>query len=519
MSDHSVSPVDEEKKDHSVPQQTEQSVPQQTDSIDVANITDFDKLLDIVKLDASLIDNLSDEQITMLRTKLNPYGRTVEGSGKLTCLSITNLSEQYMKKFLMTSLIGFLYRKCDEYELDDGEPPTLMDDFPKFLAEYKDAKAKAVVAKKWLDDNEAFVSIGVTEEDSKTTKPVERTTTGRIEENNEPNVFADVGMKLDCVRAVARYEGFEKRLLVRQFIDSIFQFNPDHHVRSAYSDNPLDPERQAPDHVTQKDKLKKDVKVLTGKSGATMTLDVPTVPEVSGVSGVSGVPEVSKEPSRTDNVHVNHIPPLDTFHRWSYYIDTNYEEIRVAVQDLYCEKPDLEFAINPYDQFNDTESSNKFIQKHKNEVIADVLTLTNGKWNLCGSFKKNRERINFYNEKTAVIEEIFKQIELDKKLGADMMRKRVNRKKKINIAECGPDPEALINYKKEHPSHFENMGAENVSLEKKKNVAEDNVIFKVHEECPYDAVQVDVFDFRSGGSTVKKSEFFTQAEDPEQQKK
>jgi hypothetical protein len=212
---------------------------------------------------------------------------------------------------------------------------------------------------------------------------------------------------------------------------------------------------------------------------------------------------------------VKHIPPADVFHRWAYYTDSNYEEVRTAVKDLYCEKPDLEFAINPYDQFDSQEDAEKYVQKHKNEVIADVLTLTNGKWNLCGSFKKNRDRINFYNEKTAVIEEIFKQLEQDKKLGADLMRKRVKRKKNKNVTESGPDPEEFKQYKKNNPSGFENMGAENVSLEDKKDTKDDDVIFKIHEECPYDAVQVDVFDMRKGGQIVQKSEFFTEAETPE----
>ena len=50
--------------------------------------------------------------------------------------------------------------------------------------------------------------------------------------------------------------------------------------------------------------------------------------------------------------------------------------------------------------------------------------------------------------------------------------------------------------------------------EDKTSTAEE-VTFTQHEDCPYDAVQVDVFDFRNGGETVKKSEFFTQAEAPQ----
>lgn len=447
------------------------------ENIDVSNVDDFDKLLELVRLDANMVDDLTDEQVTELRKKLNPYGRTIEGSGAYTCMSITNLSENYMKKFLMTSLIGFLYRQCDEYELDEGEPPCHLDDYETFMEAYETAISTAKESKKWLDGFwKIFHEDNLSEETLTAEQKAERLTHQRVLE---------------------RGDGFKKRLIVRQFLDSLFQFNPDIHVRSAYSNNPLDPERVKPTQVVNKI----STKTIIGKSGTKLKIKDSTEGETINEK-------------RANSEFVKHIPPADVFHRWTYYTDSNYEEVRTAVQDLYCEKPDLEFAINPYDRFDSQEDAEKFVQKHKNEVIADVLTLSNGKWNLCGSFKKNRDRINFYNEKTAVIEEIFKQLEQDKKLGADLMRKRVKRKKKKNIEESGPDPEEFKQYKKNNPSGFENMGAEDVVKEERQDTKGDDVIFKVHEECPYDAVQVDVFDFKRGGQVVKKSEFFTEAEEP-----
>lgn len=432
--------------------------------IDVSDITDFDSLLNLVRADANLVDNLTDEQVTELRKKLNPYGRTIEGSGKYTCISITNLSEQYRKRFLMTALIGFLYRQVDEYCVDDGEQPCPMDNYEEFMKRYTESEKKALESKKWLYEfNKA------------------------TEKTDEKDLsIKQKALRLENIKNIERGEGFKKRLIVRQFIDSLFKFNPDVHVRSSYSDNPLDPERVRPSTVSKKSQDSEKAE--------------STVP-----------PEEAK--IRANSMHVKHIPPSDTFHRLDYYIDSNYEEIRNAVTDLYSEKPDLEFAINPYEQFDNLDDAERYVQKHKDEIITDVLTLTNGKWNLCGSFKKNRERVNFYNEKTAVIEEIFKQIEVDKKLGADMMRKRVKRKKKQNIKESGADPKEFSQYKKDFPSAVEQMGAENVSRDYKEPSTKET--FKVHEECPYDAIQVDVFDFRKGGQSVKKSEFFTQAEKPE----
>lgn len=472
--------------------------------VNIEQINDFDQLLAMVREDASLVDNLSEEQVSALRAKINVYGRTLEGSDNYTCLSITNLTEQYMKRFLMTSLIGFVYRRCDEYLLDDGEPPTPMDDFEKYSASMDVAFEQGRASMKWLNDNKSKIreyknyQIDHEQELGKTSSEVfemnKKKTLDQKEQEAQNKIkeqwISFRGVFMTHTKIVQRAEGFKKRLIVRKFLDEMFQFNPDKHVRSAYSYNPLDPERKIPKQVKTKSK-----RFIKGKSGKIIKLA-----------------SREKKSKEDENKHTKHIPPFDTFFRWQYYMDTNYEEIRSAVRDLYCEKPDLEFAINPYNQFDNEGDAKKFVQKHKNEVIADILTLTNGKWNLTGSFKKNRDRINFYNEKTAVIEEIFKQIETDKKLGADLMRKRVKRKKAENIKETGVEPQEFKQYRKENPSAFEAMGAMDVG--KTKDSAKEEITFAQHEECPYDAVEVGVYDFREGGQTVKTSQFFTQAEAP-----
>ena len=473
--------------------------------------TDFDELLTLVMADTKLLDTLTDDQISELRKKINPYGRTIEGQGKYTCLSITNLSEEYMKKMLMTSLIGFLYNQCDEYLLSDSVPISSMDDYKSFMETYNKLQTAAEMSREWLYNFK------------KDHKGVD------LSANDNGLTISEKAQVLDNKRTIEMAESATKRLIIRQFLDSLFQFNPDKHVKSAYSNNPLDPERVQPAQVANKKKTKRVVK---GRNGKTLVLkDKPdtktaeskktTEPtKTAGTAGTSRTAEPKKTTetaeteSRSNSKFVKHIPPADTFHRWSYYTDVNYEEIRTAVTDLYAVKPDLEFAINPYSQFDSDEKASNFVQKHRNEVIADIITLTNGKWNLCGSFKKNRERVSFYNTNTAVIEEICKQIETDKKLGAELMRKRVRRKKLKNREECGDDPAEFKEYKRTNPSAFENMGAEDVSRENKSDIKKDDVTFKVHEECPYDAVQVDIFNISKGGLDVKKTEIFTEAEEP-----
>ena len=245
----------------------------------------------MVKLDSNLVDSLTEEQVSELRKRINPYGRTIEGSDKYTCASVVNLSEQYMQKLLMTSLIGFLFRQCDEYKLDDGEPPIHMDDFNKFMKVYNEAVEAAINSRVWLQQF-------------------------NIKKEDKADTELSISEKAQCLehqRIVERGDGFKRRLIIRQFLGDLFQFNPDNHVRSAYSDNPLDPERVQPAHVERK-----IVKKIVGKSGNVM--------EIQKNTQTADVPDIKSDEKkkRSESEFVKHIPPADTFHRWKYYLESNY---------------------------------------------------------------------------------------------------------------------------------------------------------------------------------------------------
>ena len=64
-------------------------------------------------------------------------------------------------------------------------------------------------------------------------------------------------------------------------------------------------------------------------------------------------------------------------------------------------------------------------------------------WTVLADYKKNRENIDFYNRHTEVLKRIMDQHEQDKKLGKDLMNKRVKKAKSKNIEEMGKDAEIL----------------------------------------------------------------------------
>ena len=162
------------------------------------------------------------------------------------------------------------------------------------------------------------------------------------------------------------------------------------------------------------------------------------------------------------------IPPQDTFHRWQYYTEVNYEELRTATEAIYHEKPDLDWALVIYEYFEGTarevdEAFDRFRVQYQDEVITDIKGIDLNQWTLLGDFKENRSKTTFYNKYTDVLKRILDRHAQDKALGQDLMRNRVRQLKAKNIRETGPDAPGLSTYKSQHASQsLSSMGAERV---------------------------------------------------------
>ena len=418
------------------------------------------------------LSELPQDEILQLRKKINPYGRTIRGSDRYMNFSITQISHEYWKKLITTAMIGFLNRMCDEWKVPDGVPVVSVYDY--------------------LDDNSQL---------------------------DTPKLI----LEKNVVKSIKEYEfnreWMKKRIIVKEFLEEYFQFNPDEHVRSAYRPNRGDKTRKpintpaadlAVHHLNKTDKqfsakeaLYNDVNKTSDKVADKQESKVK-VKIVNGKKVLvrTSAPDKIKDVDPTVAESTREIiPPHDMFGRFKLYLTSNYEQLRDAVQDLYCEKPELELAINPYSWHETIDEAESFKKQHKNEVIAEVFTVHSGKWNFFDTFKEQRESANFYNDNTIVLEEIVKQLERDEKLGQDMMKKTVAKKKKTNDLLEGPDAESFSRWRKQN-SEITKLGASHLGGQ-------------VSDDCPDDAVQVDVWKIAQGGLQVAKEHFFTQAEAPD----
>ncbi len=430
------------------------------------------------------LSKIDQDRVLEMRKRLNPYGRTIQGSNEFMNFSITQITHEYWKKFITTAMIGYLNRMCDEWKVPNGVPVVS-------VYEYLDNPS--------LVDTPALA----------------------IERNN--------------TAAIRDYEfnrkWMEKRIAVKEFLEEMFQFNPDEHVRSAYRPNYKDETRKPLDtmaarlaikHACKTDtelradkvlhdaiqgvKTKKVKRIIRGKDGSIREVirEVPVaLPPPEPLAPTDRKPLDSAHPVDTSvtSTITNMIPPHDMFGRFKMYHTENYEQIREAVLALYCEKPEYELAINPYGNHKTREAAEAFKKQHADEVIAEVFTAETGKWNFFDTFKKQRESVNFYNKNTTVYEEMIKQTERDERLGADLMAKRVSKEKAKNVAEVGPDAENFKTWVKEN-NDLTKMGAQHIG-----HMADG-------EDMPEDSIEVPIWRIAKGGLELTRDQFYSKAEAP-----
>jgi hypothetical protein len=430
------------------------------------------------QLDEKDVEGMPMDKVNELRKKYNVYGTTIEGCDKYVNFSITQIHHEYYKKLIISAFIGFLFRMNDEWQVPDGLPVVPVVDY--------------------LDNPDAVKT---------------------------PDGVLKAGDK----KAIREYEfnrqWMEKRKVVYEFLEQMFQFNPEEHVRSAYRPYRFDKERREIDtvagqtaikHLASVDKefrmeeemaiktpveplppVTKEVEVkIKGKDGKVKTVKRKVIVDPKKKLESDMVDPTTPERTR------EFLPPHDMFGRFHLYLTNNYESLRDFVKDAYIERPDLELALNVYSVHDDEDDARKFQKQHRNDVMAEVFTAKCGVWNFFDSFKEQRENTNFFNDNTEVLEAIIKQTELDQKLGQDMMRKRVKKAKAKNVIEEGPDAE-----------EFKKWRAQNDTLQK---MGVEYIGDMANEDTPENAVEVPVWRVAKGTNELVREHFYTEAEKPDQ---
>jgi hypothetical protein len=433
--------------------------PKQSSETPASINAELDELLAQVVSGERDIDDLEEEDVVELRKRANPYAHVLKMSkneNKFFAYSITNLSEDYQKKLLTTSLIGFLYRQGDEFGVPQGDYVIPVEELDR-----------EQIMREFIESNIVDGKV-------------------KIRREVEPSVAGGDGNQEEST-----YNRF-KRLIIREFLDGVLQHNPDKNIRSAYRRNKADPTRH---------------KVTPGKK--------KKVPPSRELVDASEGDKAKAEYRRMTNV----IPPVELFKHYENYFNANYDAIRMATNDLYAEKPDLDYMINIYDCFDSEEKYNDFVHKHEGEFTMEIRCARQNHWVVQTPTSANRETLQMYNREHRILQEILDTKQEEAKLGRDLMQHKMRKLKQKNVEEAGPDDEKFLsNYKKSKGKELRKSGMKEITDRERRQLEVEERYLNEYDrpsreaENTPDSIEVRMFEHDPHKRRLTTSTFLTRSD-------
>lgn len=356
------------------------------------------------------IDNLPEDKLMDVMKTINPYAVTLPvkaNEEESFSISYTNQRQEFNKKLVTSSMIGFLNRMLTEYECPDNIKPVSVEEY--------------------MNDPTCA---------------------------DPPASITDPKMRQDYLE----YKHIlEKKCEIWKFLQYVFDFNPDAHIGSSLATNVKDPTRKTPNVQAVR-------KAIQSKKNT-----LREVPRASyEIKSIAELEQRNNEVQRTvdpPQEALAMIPPLDYFTKYDRYLEEHYEEYIECVNALYGLKPDIDLMMIVYDHHENEERAKRFKERHMDQVIAPITNIKKNRWLVLGPYRENREKVDFYNKNTEVLKEMVEQRERDAKVATDIMKKRIKIKKAKNIEKDGPDDKNFKSYLKANKPDIALLGGEHVTDE------------------------------------------------------
>jgi hypothetical protein len=454
---------------------------------DLKQVEELKKLAAEINQNPSVVYELPTEKMDEYRKKMNPFGIRMTGDESFANISIINWRDRYHKKFLMTSLVGYLYRLVYEYEPELRLPADTTDETRQKIMSGIRTTIEQFLNYHFEFDPDRHVRCAHNDGVKDPTYTTDRAELikSRMEAQTRAKVVEDIIDKTDDQNP--KYFNY-----LRETTTSVYQA-----ANSALNDMNLFI------NALNQSNFDEDILAVFEKRRGELR------------NSVNKLATFATPLARADTLAaVQHTPSSEVFHNFDRYITNNYEQLLESTHSLYVERPDVEFGILYYGSYKTKEEADDNYKCLEREFRASVYTISNRQWTLLGPYRENRNRLNFYNKNTEVLKQMQEQVEMDHKLAGDMVEKTIRRKKAKSVAEVGPDAPGMSQYQKDFNQTRESGVKSYVTSKDQKAMVDIHAKRqKIIDQSPQDAIPVEVY-YPDEEGKVQHGFFYTQAEAP-----
>jgi len=377
------------------------------------------------KINQGFLDKDDAEKLIALKSKLDRLAVIPGTDGRYTVYSLIDAPRNQITKQVTTGMIGYLMFAVSRFMLPEGIPPTEVEDYLK---------------------------------DKKCIKPHNKIT------------------DLELLKKYAQNEYIMHniRVPIYAYLEHMFRYNPNKHVRSAMSPSSVDTSRilletecameaykellndkqysflkddprykAIAEHETNNKKLqtgKTIGKILKARKGGKDGVIGNNIKQLNvkqvGSKNISSdlynhkpTPEEELMIKKYPEELLRFIPPIDLYSNFNSYFTQHYEDITELASHIYCEKH-YKSMLHIYGIFDTEEDAKKFIDKHADEFnICTAKICETGKWIVQGPYIQNRENIYSPADQGLILKDILKQHSADEASAQSIMKHKISENK------------------------------------------------------------------------------------------
>ena len=485
---------------------------QPTISMEILNKTIHNFINNGEVIPVTLLEKLTPDQLKHVEETVDPFNYNLDNVEKkedqFVSYSFVDINKRFQERLITTAMIGFLHRMCDSYMI------------PKNM--------RIITAEEYVLDPSSVEKYLST-----------------IKHEDNPDIIKDINQYRDTMN---------KRLIVKEFLNNVFSYNPDKHVSSSYKLNIYDNDREMLNTpaaelsiIEEKkrnpafreavflakrkqlinndlQKIRSQIENESSSESQSTTFSIAkdkefkynnrkilfSDPEMKLLQMNKGDNEVTVSSTDRKNIltklygapdipEYETIPPTDIFYRINNYLTKNYDDLIEITENLYAEKHDISNVINII-SVHDTEADLfESLEKNKTKFITKVHTGKIGKWNVFGDYKSVVKQIKYSSTDTKVLNEMYKEIEESSKMGQRIVDNRIKINRKNNVLKYGEQDESFKKYQEENNllERDYNMQRANKTEEKKSHDTPNTFDESEHNEL-LNLMNVNVLRFTDG---------------------
>lgn len=389
-------------------------------------------------------DNMTEEEMQNMLNAIRAKQRTHlnKDDNRLLTFSVVNSSDDFFKMMNITTTIGYLYQQNDEWLYPTNIPLVSTETLKKDPS---------------LLDTPSHITVRQVMEDYET-------------------------------RRATQY----KREIVLEFLDSIFQFNPKSHLRSAAAKT-VDPAvvSRAADSAR-----KREVTLVVSKKDGSVH-EIPHRNEVV---------DKAKPEEKGETYAKETIPPVELVYNYTRYYDEHYDKYRELVFKLYSMIPDLDMSIQPiqvYSGDNAKELARLDAEATQDKLQLPVYAVGFGKWACLAPTAANRASVEAMGKGMDILNKIIQNAKDGTKLGSELLKHRVTKAKQENVRREGDHAPAMQSYRRDFAADSKLLASDEDTITQ---------VLSNAETINDDLLEVNVW--TSSATTTKKDTIYIEPSTP-----